>query len=94
MLRLSWNVQLLTWNAKLIAIRLLDSTLDLLPDSARREVILSSRLYFHKLFVILTELLLIPLQPYISTLLSFLHKISNCLLSQDDVSLASSSESQ
>ncbi|ESU38765.1 Hypothetical protein DHA2_150911 [Giardia duodenalis] len=80
----------LTWNAKLIAIRLLDSTLDLLPDSARREVILSSRLYFHKLFVILTELLLIPLQPYISTLLSFLHKISDCLLSQDDVSLASS----
>ncbi|EFO65485.1 Hypothetical protein GLP15_5159 [Giardia lamblia P15] len=81
-----------TWNAKLMALRLLDSTLDLLPDSARREALLSSRFYFHKLFAILTELLLIPLQPYVSILLSFLHKVSNCLLSQGDVSPTSSFE--
>lgn len=81
-----------TWNAKLIAIRLLDSTLDRLPDSTRLEAMLSSRLYFHKFFVILTEMLLLPIQSHIPTLLSFLSKVCECLLSPAGVPATSSSE--
>lgn len=82
-----------TWNAKFIAIRLLNSTLDLLPESARREIIVSSRLCFHRVLTILTEMLLLPIQSHIPVLLSFLSKISESLLVRGNASSTSILES-